>query len=266
MPFYAYNDGDPVNHDLARLHRANHILANSDYGPVSTRPDGSHARYQIFFSEDLWTATPLTNSDGSPRMEYICPCGIDRTIHSPDCRGLSIASVKFMRTKTDPFLHNVFTLCVWLPPPSEKSWSDLYGSFRYYPREGRYVPLSINGNYLKLPYPPFEETARKIVQMIRDHNENKEQREEEALRKLELREMQKTPGVTPPPNSKFQNNRLRLKDRMTLLGHKPGGKGVVSYSGIPLINRPNALTESQLPSNPSYAAEPTPAPLIRVAS
>ncbi len=258
-----------MSHDLARLRRANAILATSDYGPLSPRPDGSHARYQFFFSEDLWTATPLTDSDGSPRMEFICNCGIDRQIHLPDCHGLTVAAVKFVRIKVDPTIHNLFVLCTWLPPPSEEAWGDLYGSFRYYPREGRYVPISINGKALTMPFPPFEETARVVARMVKDHEENKDRREEEALAKANLREAQKTLDYTPPPNSKFANNRLRLKDRMTLLGHKPGSRGSVSYKsweGVPIISRPDPVHESQLPAFPDYSAPIQEKPLIEVAN
>jgi len=257
-----------MSHDLARLRRANSILATSDYGPISPRPDGSHARYQFFFSEDLWTATPLTDSDGNPRYEYLCHCGVDKQIHAPDCTGLTLAAVKFIPIKVDPTLHNVFVLCTWLPPPSEQAWGDLYGSFRYYPSEGRYVPISMNGHTVKLPYPPFDDVARRIAVAIKDYFMNKESREAEFDKMVELREGQKTRDYTPPQNSKFINNRNRLKDAMTLNAHKPGTRGSVSYqtvSGIPILSRPNPLVESQLPSFPDYSAPVAERPLIEVA-
>lgn len=254
--------------DLARLRRANAILANADYGVLASRPDGVHARYQYFHSSDLWTATPLLDSDGQNRMEFICNCGTDRAIHSPDCTGLTLACVKFVRVKVDPSLDdNVFVLCTWLPPPSAESWANMYGSFRYYPREGRYVPITINGRNHTLPYPPHEETAKVVVRMIRDHETNKEARRAMAEQKMEMREAQKTRDYTPSPGSKFQQNRDRLKDRMTLNGHRPGTKGSVSYQtvgGIPLLGRPNPLHDSQLPSAPTYAAPPIPKPLIEI--
>lgn len=219
--------------DKARLRRANAVLANADYGTLSAKPDGQHPRYQYFWSEDLWTATPLLDADGKPRLEYICNCGVDKAIHDPDCKGITVAAVKFIRMKVDPTLVNVFVLCTWLPPPSEESWAEMYGSFRYYPSEGRYVPITINNHRHTLPYPPHEETARVVVRMIRDHEENKEARQAAAATKMELREAQKTRDYTPPPGSKFQQNRERLKDRMTLNGHRPGKKGAVSYPADP---------------------------------
>ena len=256
-----------MSHDLARLRRANDILASGDYGPtLGPRIQSSgFARYQIFYSEDLWTATPLLDSSGAPRMEFICRCGVDRQIHAPSCNGLTLASTMFIKVKVDPRLHNVFTLCTWLPPPDESSWANIYGSFRYYPRNGRYVPITINGNYLQLPYPPFEEVARKIVVMIRDHEATKEFKEAEALRKLELREALKTRDYTPGAGSAFQRNRDAFKSAMTMHGQRPGTKGSVSYGshgnygnygGAQLINQPDPLRDSQLPANPAYSAQP----------
>lgn len=256
---------------LRRLRAANDILASADYGLISARPDGIHARYQYFYSEDLWTATPLTDSDGKPRMEYICQCGVDRSVHAPDCRGLTLACVKFMRVKVDPTIENVYVLCTWLPPPSESSWANMYGSFRYYPREGRYVPIDINGHKHTLPYPPFETTARVVVKMVRDHETNKRARAEAQEAKNALREMKKTEDFTPPQNSKWQQYRDHFKDTMTRNGHLPGTKDSVSYAsydtigGIPIL-RPNPITDSQLPAPLSYAAPAKPKPLIELAS
>lgn len=211
-----------MSFDLTRLRRSNEILAQG-----FSRPDGVHPRYQYFYSEDLLTATPIISPDGEPLYEYICQCGVDKSVHSPDCSGIIIAAVKFMQMKTAPTITNKFVLCVYFPPPTPERWAALYGSFRYYPSNGRYIPLGVNGHSVQLPYPPHEETAHMTVRMIREHMANHEKYQQEYDEKIELRDAKKTRDYTPPPNSHWANARYRLRDMMTLNGEPVGAKGSV---------------------------------------
>lgn len=238
------------------LAREDHSLPPYENGGISILPDGIHPRYQWFWSEELLSATPLFNSDGTYKMEYLCGCGKDRIVHDPSCKTLTVACVMFTQFKTDPLLNcrgnsNCFALCHWTPPPSPKSWEALYGSFRYYPNQGRYIPISqhvpgeTKSHYISVPYPhvPQPGTTERIIHMIRDHHAKSAQRLEDMDRYLSLREMTKTRDITPPPNSQWSNINDRLKDKLTLTGDLPGEKGSASRFSAPSTNPSSTLGE-----------------------
>jgi hypothetical protein len=263
--------------NLTMLRRSNDLLASS-----FSRPDSVHPRYQWQSSEELLMATPILNSDGSPKMEMVCNCGIDRRIHTPECT-ITVATVKFMQIKVIPSLVNCWVFCGWFPPPDHDSWSKLYGSFRYYPANGRYIPFEAKRpgsppEFIKIPFPavPFMETTRRIIQMIQDHEANRSRRNQELEDSINLRDARQQKEIwgdgqdyTPPPNSKWANIRAQLKDTMTLHGVKPGTKGSVlrfNESGIPILSSPmesDLQPQSQLPATNSPPVEK---PLITLAS
>src|SRR5271166_3489152 len=92
------------------LRQVNELLAQANYGLVSSRPDGQHARYQWCWSQELLTATPILDAEGKPKMEFLCSCGVDKIVHQPSCQW-SLASVKFMQVPIEPGLPNCIILC-----------------------------------------------------------------------------------------------------------------------------------------------------------
>jgi hypothetical protein len=263
--------------NLTQLRRSNDLLATS-----FSRPDGVHPRYQWCSSEDLLMATPILNSDGTPKMEFICNCGVDRRIHAPDCP-MTVATVKFMQIKVIPTLVNSWVFCGWFPPPSQEKWATTYGSFRYYPSNGRFIPFEAKRpgsapEYIQIPFPaiPFMDTTRRIIQMIQDHEATKARRDQEMVDAINLkdaRKMRESWGdkmdYTPPANSKWASIQAQLKDKMTLNGAKPGTKGSVlrfSESGLPILE--SAMDRQLQPqdSRPDTLVASVEKPLITVAS
>jgi hypothetical protein len=239
-----------VSIDRRRLQQSNDILARADgdLPPYAVnghpvRPDGVHPRYQWIYSEELLTAMPIFKADGNYELDYICGCGTNKVIHTPDCNSLTVACVRFIQMKTDPLLPRGFALCQWTPPPSEDYWASNYGSFRYYPSNGLYRPLShqvpgeARAHYIYVPYPatPFPELSERFISMAKDHYAKSAERLLAMEKWSNEADQVKTKDFTPGPGTPWARIRDAVADRTNLNGATPGSKGSVLRFNEPAV-------------------------------
>ena len=107
---------------------------------------GDNPPYRWIHSEsaEFLRAMRLTDEAGNPEWDYVCPCGRNVSVHSPECVAghLVIAVPVWEYRKTDPFLEDQWVLCCLQPPPSEHDWTQMFGTLLPYPKNGSWAPVA----------------------------------------------------------------------------------------------------------------------------
>lgn len=218
-----------------KLRTANGILRQLDGDFPGS--DGIHQKFKWCWSQDLISLVPEFDHDGQPKYQYICQCGVDREIHSPQCSSMVRARIKMMKISSlgpqieEPRYRRAWMLCSWVAPPPFDAWMDMMGSEEDYPAHGRYTPVSWGKNMVALnaDMPPDEEASWAVVRMIRQHAETwrktvADDAEKAAARMTPL--FDKRGNLLEPahPSSSYHQMHDRLKSAMTYKGHIPGKK------------------------------------------
>lgn len=160
------------------------------------------------------------DDEGKPKATLYCGCGVDKMIHEPHCKTLSVARYTPERMEMYPQFPNRWIFCRLFPPPSREEWSSIYGTEVNYPPNGLWMGLS-NGITGVIRLPPGAEPSLELTEIvIRGVKDFRAQR----LRDLEI-------------DTEFQQDRKRwktreqhrsqLKDRMTSRwgNLRPGTRG-----------------------------------------
>jgi hypothetical protein len=256
-----------------QLRKANAVLARFTPTPLDpTKPQSAPSTpyLQWCFSEPdrydhicppLWFISWDSDLDGNPVYDYHCACGINRTVHTPDCQSFVIPKIRMTKVKSAPLLESCWVLCRWIPPPPESDWMEIYHSLENYPRQGRYIPVSTGGRVMTLPEanPPLPEASECVIRMFREWDERRKVFREEAESRQMLkdwtppRRSDGTPDLNlakeAPANSKFANTAYALKSAMTQFGQLPGKKSHVSWGGL------DSAPTSTPSSTPSTSSE-----------
>lgn len=95
------------------------------------------ALYEWTHSDDIRLQMPFIylDDDLQPVREYICICGINKSIHKPECKFTAVRNKAELKS-TVPFLTNQWVLTRWQAPPTESQWTDQFGDQFPYPRNG----------------------------------------------------------------------------------------------------------------------------------
>lgn len=165
---------------------------------------GERPPYQWVYSEspEFKRAYRLMDDGGMPLFNYRCPCGLNATVHSPDClvAGVVAAEPIFEIRKTDRRLTNQWVMCCQQPLPSRELWLALYGTQLLYPSHGAWAPVSTEDRVLAMPpgTVPGEVYTQAIINGRRYSREIPDgdvltahddwERKQEASRKHELRD------------------------------------------------------------------------------
>ena len=106
---------------------------------------GQQPLYQWIYSESAEFMRPMRamDEDGNLKWDYRCPCGLNVSVHLPECVAgmLIVVEPVWEIRKTDPSLTNQWVLCAHQPPPSEHEWRAMFGSVLPYPANGSWAPV-----------------------------------------------------------------------------------------------------------------------------
>lgn len=106
---------------------------------------GQNPPYQWIYSESAEFKRPMRamTEDGDLLWNYRCPCGLNVSVHSPECIAgmLMVVEPAWAVRKTDPSLENQWVLCCLQTPMGEDAWMRVFGSVLPYPRNGSWAPV-----------------------------------------------------------------------------------------------------------------------------
>jgi hypothetical protein len=248
----------------------------------STDDVDSQIPCELCGDKHLVTTIPVVNSLGEPQLDFVCGCGVNVRVHSPECNGwrpgrtrsgklkqatlklqiqmktvplvgaaLSRAKIRTMQVRICPDLNDVFVICKFIPPPSREAWIASMGSDQGYPSHGSYTPVSNNGVTAKVQDAVLiPGTTSLFTRMLREHF-SRTMADWEA--ESDLSDRKKEGKVirhpvygsilsSPPRGANFYEKEAQVRDRLTLGGHEPGKKQHVSYGP--------ASSKSSKPSKP----------------
>lgn len=108
---------------------------------------GDSPPYQWIHSEsaEFKRAMRMIDEDTSvPLCNYRCPCGLNASVHSPECLvgGLVVAEPMWETRKVDEGMVDQWVLCCRQDRPSEAEWFQLFGTLLPYPANGSWAPVA----------------------------------------------------------------------------------------------------------------------------
>lgn len=116
---------------------------------------GENPLYRWIHSEspDFMRAMRITNEDGTLPFDYRCPCGLNASVHSPECIAgqLVVAEPVWEIRKTDLDLIDSWVLCCLQIPMSEHEWTQTFGTRLPYPKNGTWAPVQTETRTVAMP-------------------------------------------------------------------------------------------------------------------
>lgn len=197
--------------------------------------DHGHARYQWAWSDNMLMPLAVIDVEtGQPQYDYVCGCGVNRAVHDPTCKTLSVPRLKWEITNIVPTLDRQWVLARWVAPEmSKRNWERVFSL--PYPELGYMVPVGDAMQCLAL-HPgetPTRATTELMIRAVKEHfSKSARQRTRETRDAWDERDVRKREDL-----------RLQCIDRFPVHMGWPGEKNDWSAGGDPNTDSPALRTK-----------------------
>jgi hypothetical protein len=200
---------------------------------------GENPPYRWIYSEssEFKRAMRVINEDGSLAYAYRCPCGVNVSVHSPECIAgqLIVAEPVYEIRKTDLDLVDQWVLCCLQIPMSEYEWRETFGTRLPYPQNGTWAPVQTETRTVAMP-PGTLPGENFTIACVRGRQRSREIPMCDLVNAQESREQRKE-------DRRKKNIRERLTDVLPV-NPNPGARGgsVLVFSEPPQKTGENLVT------------------------
>lgn len=195
-----------------------------------------YPRYQWIWCADMNMPMVVIDPEtGEPQRDWICGCGVNRSVHDPACNSLSVPRTKWEMQNIVPMFKDQWVLARWAAPEmSRTNWERCFDV--PYPEHGYWVPVGDLVQCLAL-HPgetPKRHTTQIMIDAVREHfSVSARQREKDTQELWEKRD-----------RDKREELRLQFIDRFPVHMGRPGEKNDWSAGGDPTVESPALRKES----------------------